>query len=60
MVYNRDGQDWWAEAPEVPGFVVGAVSLEETRQRVREGLPFFLEVEGSDLELDERVPTVVS
>lgn len=50
VVYHLEDGSWWAEADEVPGFVAGADTFEETRDRVHEGLEFDLE----PVEVDER------
>ena len=40
---------WWADSPQVPGFVAGGDSLSEVRQLVAEGVPFYLETEDVDI-----------
>lgn len=51
VVYHLEDGSWWAEVDEVPGFVAGADTFDETRDRVREGLEFDL---GEPVEVDER------
>lgn len=36
---------WWADSPQVPGFIAGGDSLTEVRQLVAEGVPFYLDTE---------------
>lgn len=51
VVYHYEDGSWWAETDEVPGFVAGAATFEETRTLTHEGLEF----EADDtVELDER------
>jgi predicted RNase H-like HicB family nuclease len=52
VVYHQDGKSWWANSRQVSGFHVGGDSLGQVRERVRSGLPFFLEV--SDIEYIEQ------
>lgn len=44
-VYYHVEEDggWSAESPEAPGYMAYAPTLEECRERVREGLAFFLD-----------------
>jgi len=51
VVYHLEDGSWWAEADDVPGFVAGADTFDETRARVHEGLEFDL---GEPVEVDER------
>ena len=48
--YHREGDSWWADSPDVPGWVAGGDSLAEARDLAREGLPFFVEDEVDLLE----------
>jgi predicted RNase H-like HicB family nuclease len=57
VVYHQEPDGWWADSPDVPGYGVAGASLDEVRGLVREGLPFFLEVD--QVEVDERFPTAV-
>jgi predicted RNase H-like HicB family nuclease len=40
---------WWADSPQVPGFVAGGDSLSEVRQLVAEGVPFYLDTQDVDI-----------
>jgi predicted RNase H-like HicB family nuclease len=51
VIYHFEDGAWWAESTELPGFVAGAETFDETRNRVREGLEFDL---GEPVEVDER------
>ncbi len=59
--YHREGEQWWADSVDVPGWVAGADTLEETRNMVTEGLPFLLEDDDVEiLESHQGAPVVVS
>jgi len=51
VVYHLEDGCWWAESDDVPGFVAGADTFDETRARVHEGLEFEL---GEPVEVDGR------
>ncbi len=59
--YHREGEQWWADSVDVPGWVAGADTLEETRKLVREGLPFLLKDDDVEIRESHRgAPVVVS
>jgi len=61
VVYHNEAASWWANSPDVPGFHVGGETLSQTRDLVREGLPFFLEVDQVDyLEVTEKGKALIS
>lgn len=47
--YHCEADQWWADSVDVEGWVAGAETLEETRDLVKEGLAFFLDVDDLDL-----------
>lgn len=47
--YHHEPDGWWADSPDVPGYVAAGDSLHEVRQLVREGLPFYLEQEAVEI-----------
>lgn len=51
ITYHQEPEGCWADSPNIDGFVVAGVSLDEVRSLVREGLPFYLEQ--SDVEVLE-------
>src|SRR5882757_994223 len=59
VIYHEEPEGWWAESPDVPGYGTTSESLDELRELAREGIPFYLEVEPTEIELDERFPTTV-
>ena len=40
--YHHEDGTWWADSPDVEGWVAGGETLAEARAQVRDGLPFFL------------------
>lgn len=47
--YHREPEGWWADSPDVQGFVATGFDLHEVRLLVREGLPFYLEQESVEV-----------
>jgi predicted RNase H-like HicB family nuclease len=52
VVHHYVDGSWWAEAEGHPGYLAVANTLDELHELVREGLPFFLEVDS--VEIDAR------
>lgn len=52
--YHREPEGWWAESPDIDGFVASGTSLHEVRELTREGLPFYLD--GAEFDLVEEGP----
>jgi len=52
--YHREADAWWADSPDVEGFVATGANLSEVRDLVREGLPFYLD--DAMVEIVERAP----
>jgi len=52
--YHHEADAWWADSPDVEGFVAAGADLHEVRDLVREGLPFYLD--DATVEIDERAP----
>lgn len=53
VAYHQEADSWWAESPDVEGFVASGSDLSEVRHLVREGLEFYLDEE---IELEEQAP----
>ena len=53
IVYQQEGDSWWAESPDVDGFTAGGDSLAEVRQLAREGVAFY--VNDADLDVREQL-----
>jgi predicted RNase H-like HicB family nuclease len=49
--YHQESEGWWAESPDIEGFVASGGSLHEVRQLTHEGLPFYLDT--TDIEIIE-------
>ncbi|MDQ7825088.1 MAG: hypothetical protein RDV48_19965 [Candidatus Eremiobacteraeota bacterium] len=47
--YEKEGR-WWADSPEVSGYIAGANTLEDLKRLVYEGIPFFV---GEPVEITE-------
>ena len=47
--YHEELDGWWADSPDIEGYVAGGASLGEVRQLVKEGVPFFLEEDSVEL-----------
>lgn len=45
MEYHQDGDTWWAESPDAPGFTAVGQTEAEVRLLAREGVAFFLDEE---------------
>lgn len=54
VVYHREGDVWWADSPDLDGFVATGADLAEVRALVKEGVPFY--VVDDDVELEEQAP----
>jgi predicted RNase H-like HicB family nuclease len=52
VIHHYVDGSWWAEAEGHPGYLAVASTLDELHELVREGLPFFLEVDS--VEIDAR------
>jgi predicted RNase H-like HicB family nuclease len=48
--YHVEGGAWWADSPDIPGFVALGDTLHEVRGLVREGVPFYLEDDEVEIE----------
>lgn len=53
VIYHHENDAWWAESPDVPGFVAAGRTVGEVRSLVREGVPFHLEVPAEEVDLVE-------
>ncbi len=53
VIYRREDNLWWAESPNVPGFVATGATLGEVRTLVREGIPFHLDLAPGEVDLVE-------
>jgi len=49
--YHHEPEGWWAESPDLEGFVATGATLHEVRQLTHEGLPLYLDT--TDIELIE-------
>ena len=56
VTYHNEGGSWWAESHLMPGYTAAGDSLEEVRELVRDGIPFYLGLTLDQVRLDEYVP----
>jgi len=52
--YHHEAEAWWADSPDVEGFVASGSDLSEVRHLVHEGLDFYLEMH--EVEIREQAP----
>lgn len=45
MTYHHEGQTWWADSADLPGFTAAAPTLTELREEVAAGVAFELDDE---------------
>lgn len=53
VTYHREGDLWWAESNDLPNWAAAGGSEQECRQRVHEGIPWFL---GEGVEIVDMPP----
>lgn len=52
--YHREPDGWWADSPDLDGYVAAGESLTEVRDLAKDGIPFF--TEDDDVEIEEYGP----
>lgn len=57
VVYHFEDGSWWADSEDAPGYYAGAATLEQLRERVREGLEFHFE---DSVEVTDEIIEIVS
>lgn len=45
VIYHHEGEGWWAESPDIPGWTAVAKTYAEILKLSEEGVPFALERE---------------
>jgi predicted RNase H-like HicB family nuclease len=45
VIYHHEGEGWWAESPDVPGWTAVGKTYAEILKLAEEGIPFALERE---------------
>ena len=60
VLYHTEDGTWWADSPDVPGWIGGADTFDETRRLVEEGIPWALERDDVVLEHYVPAPSVVA
>jgi predicted RNase H-like HicB family nuclease len=54
VIYEQDEGKWFVTSPDLPGWIAGADTFEETRQLAEEGVRFALDRD--DVEIKHFVP----
>jgi predicted RNase H-like HicB family nuclease len=54
VIYHREPEGWWAESPDVKGWLAAADGYEEVVKLAEEGIPFALERD--DVQVEHFVP----
>jgi predicted RNase H-like HicB family nuclease len=54
VIYHHETEGWWAESPDVKGWLAVADSYEEVVKLAEEGIPFALERD--DVQVEHFVP----
>jgi predicted RNase H-like HicB family nuclease len=57
VIYHREEESWWAESPDVKGWLAAADDYAEILKPAEEGIPFALEREVGEVELEHVMPT---
>ena len=50
VVYHEEEEGWWAESDDMPGFSAAGDTLEEVREQVHSGVPYFC---GEEVSIEE-------
>lgn len=56
VIYHHEPEGWWAESPDVKGWIAAGDSYPEVLKLAKEGIPFALECDESAVELKHFVP----
>lgn len=51
--YHYEVEGWWADSVDIEGYTAVADTLHDLRQLVKEGVPFFLDVDPSEVDVEE-------
>jgi predicted RNase H-like HicB family nuclease len=56
VIYRHEPEGWWAESPDVEGWTAVGESYAEVLKLTEEGIPFALERDQGEVELEHFVP----
>jgi predicted RNase H-like HicB family nuclease len=56
VIYHHEPEGWWAESPDVRGWMAVGETYVEVLELTKEGIPFALERDVDDVELEHYVP----
>lgn len=60
VIYRNEPEGWWAESPDVKGWTAVGESYAEVLKLSEEGIPFALECDEDEVELEHFVPAAES
>lgn len=60
VIYHREPEGWWAESPDVKGWTAVGESYAEVLKLSEEGIPFALECNQDEVEIEHFVPAAES
>jgi predicted RNase H-like HicB family nuclease len=56
VIYRHEPEGWWAESPDVKGWTAVGDTYAEVLKLAEEGVPFALECDEREVELEHFVP----
>lgn len=56
VIYHHEPEGWWAESPDVKGWIAAGDSYPEILKLAEEGIPFALECNEDEVEIEHFVP----
>lgn len=56
VIYHHEDEGWWAESPDVKGWTAVADTYPEILKLAEEGIPFALECDEDEVEIEHFVP----
>jgi predicted RNase H-like HicB family nuclease len=60
VIYHQEPEGWWAESPDVKGWIAVGDTYPEVLKLSKEGIPFALECDEDEVELEHFVPAAES
>lgn len=60
VIYHQEPEGWWAESPDVKGWIAAGGTYSEVLKLTEEGIPFALECNEDEVEIEHFVPAAES
>lgn len=60
VIYHQEPEGWWAESPDVKGWIAAGDTYSEVLKLTEEGIPFALECNEDEVEIEHFVPAAES